>query len=104
MKPKRIVYLVTLFLIIVIFSFALTMALLIRENSRCQENPLIYGAEKVYEQTNEELICSCSITGQSYSPFNFDRLGFKYKIIEKTNPEAINLTLIDEYLKGGNKK
>lgn len=58
----KLLILIGLFLIIIILGFILTMANLIRENSECNANPFVYGANRIQKNAQDTYtICSCEI-------------------------------------------
>ena len=47
-----------------------------KENSKCINNPFVYGAEKTAEQ-GMEVTCSCTSLDPEYSGFYFDKNGLR---------------------------
>jgi hypothetical protein len=80
---QRTFYIIITATIIIIFTFAFMMALLIKENSRCVAEPLVYGARHI--ETNDLLLCSCQVGLQS---FYFDKDG-----MYKENPLLSNIQM-----------
>lgn len=79
---QRTLYIVITATIFIIFAFAFVMVLLIKENSRCVAEPLVYGARHI--ETNDFLLCSCQVGLQS---FYFDKAG-----MYRENPLLSNIT------------
>ena len=66
-------------LIICLIILGILIFKMIKENSKCVENPFVYGAQETAEQ-GLEIICSCIPLDPKYVGFNFDKDGL---IIQK---------------------
>ena len=55
---------------------------LMKENNKCQGNPLIYAANKVSEESEVEMTCSCSFSDPEYSNFYFNKEGI---VVDKSS-------------------
>ena len=67
--PSYLLYslIITIIIISGIFYFA------IKDSNECLNNPMIYGANKAITSDSGDLVCSCSFSNPSYSPFYFDK-------------------------------
>lgn len=54
-----------IFLGLVAITFVFFLAFLINEEKQCVSNPLVFGARVAYENTGEDLVCTCSLPGYS---------------------------------------
>ena len=45
-----------------------------KEGQECIKNPMVYGAQKIYDQNNElEVFCSCTLLDPRYNSFYFNK-------------------------------
>jgi hypothetical protein len=58
---------IAILLISAIFYFAM------RDEDKCANNPLVYGARKASDDINGGVMCSCSFSNPDYAPFYFDK-------------------------------
>ena len=68
--------------LIVLGTLFLKMA---KENSKCEGNPFVYGAQKTAEQ-GLEIMCSCTSLNPKFSGFYFDKDGWSIQRDFSLNP------------------
>lgn len=74
-KQLTIIFSVIIVLVITIF---VLITINLKQMNECLENPLVYAAEKIYEE-HGEMLCSCSILKENYADFTFSRAGIEFK-------------------------
>lgn len=61
-------------LIFLFIGFCISLALLIRENSQCSQNPFVFGARRVVEE-GSGLMCRCDLFNSKFASFEFNNEG-----------------------------
>jgi len=64
-----------IFLGLVVIAFVFLLAFMVNQNKQCVEDPLVFGARVAYENTGEDLVCTCSLPG--YPPVIITKEGAK---------------------------
>ncbi len=85
-KPKTKNQLLLVFVGIVIVAFVLVLTQITKNESECQKNPLVYGAQQIAEQDITPL-CTCRLMGQDgrqYNDFYFNEIA-----ITQENPYLV---------------
>jgi uncharacterized protein YxeA len=67
-------------ILVICIALVILSGVILKNSNKCSSNPFIYGASKVYEQSQEklEVSCSCSFNDQEYKPFFFNKDGVVY--------------------------
>jgi len=71
---KKLLYGLVIFLVVCILLFVYVMARLVKENSECLNNPLVYAANRIEDQ-GMPITCYCNSLDPKYAGFSFNKDG-----------------------------
>ncbi len=65
---------ILIILVIIVFAMLIFIMFWAIEGQNCTMNPLVYGAQKIYNQNGDlEISCSCFILDPKYNNFYFNK-------------------------------
>lgn len=76
--------------IIAITLLVVVMMKIIKQNTLCVNDPLVYGASRIYSQSNLEVSCTCTFNDAKYENFIFDRTGMRVLDLQTQTDTFIN--------------